>query len=622
MRLKYSIRAGKKGTSTSKTAQMQSEESDPQAEGLNKKKKKKKKKKKGGASEPQGELERLVNASQRFPIRTGRTAGDTAGTRVFATRKVEAGELLLSEEPMVWAVSSSDVAAACHHCGRSKRNYPQDVAMTPCQTCQLAHYCSLKCRAADAVLHSKLCKLLSKLLVMSQELDVDLDMLRLAASFLILQHKEQQEQHSTPESAAEEKEKKEEKEGKGLLVSKLSHLSELVAHEDEDLDPKFLTSSKQLVELCLSSEGITMSRESQDSAAKLCLRLMRALNSNAHQLDHALGGAMQLPLGVGLFPFSSKFNHSCYPNSIFANTGRVLTLRAIREIKADEELSVNYCDLYQAIWTRRRELQLSKKFVCACRRCVVKPLTEEEKSRFEHDRSIQGIKCDNAKCPGKKSGTAEDYGLYCRPEEKKGNAGDQANLDENCEKKGAVWVCNACGGTKTTAELSKIVQAAQKSVEEAEQAYVSDQNPLKTKYAALSKARQACLDAGLHSAHALLFHLYHPLVSVLSGLGDLRAAFKEASAALTEAEKTFPPHFLGLGRYFLLVAEVTAALIKHSTSNSQRMSKLLLKKWTAERERVLAANLEANRICCGPEHPATLQAQAVAKCGQPSLILQ
>ena len=91
------------------------------------------------------------------------------------------------------------------------------------------------------------------------------------------------------------------------------------------------------------------------------------------QAQHNTHGIVDLDghnLGHGLYPLASFFNHSCSPNAVVSFSGQTLVVRALRDIPAEEEVTIAYVELYAPREYRRLQLQAKKKFVCQCRRCV------------------------------------------------------------------------------------------------------------------------------------------------------------------------------------------------------------------------------------------------------------
>jgi len=88
----------------------------------------------------------------------------------------------------------------------------------------------------------------------------------------------------------------------------------------------------------------------------------------------------------GIFPSVSRFNHSCRPNCSFTgekvNGKFTIRVRAAREIKENEELTISYLDSVEegaptVTMDRRRYLQWAYRFRCMCEVCSL-PLVQRE----------------------------------------------------------------------------------------------------------------------------------------------------------------------------------------------------------------------------------------------------
>jgi SET and MYND domain-containing protein 5 len=77
--------------------------------------------------------------------------------------------------------------------------------------------------------------------------------------------------------------------------------------------------------------------------------------------------------GSGLYQLQSKINHSCVPNSeIIFNGNHTLQIKALRDIKAGEEICISYldeCQLERSRHSRRKYLEENYIFQCSCEKC-------------------------------------------------------------------------------------------------------------------------------------------------------------------------------------------------------------------------------------------------------------
>uniref|UniRef100_A0AAY4BEV9 [histone H3]-lysine(4) N-trimethyltransferase n=1 Tax=Denticeps clupeoides TaxID=299321 RepID=A0AAY4BEV9_9TELE len=74
-------------------------------------------------------------------------------------------------------------------------------------------------------------------------------------------------------------------------------------------------------------------------------------------------------IGVGLYPSMSLLNHNCRPNCVMLFEGKTIYLRAIRDIQAQEELTISYTDALFPRAERCRRLQEQYHFLCVCQHC-------------------------------------------------------------------------------------------------------------------------------------------------------------------------------------------------------------------------------------------------------------
>lgn len=79
--------------------------------------------------------------------------------------------------------------------------------------------------------------------------------------------------------------------------------------------------------------------------------------------------------GVGLFETQSAANHSCLPNAeiVYRHNNSTLSLRALRDIEAGEEICISYvdeCTLSSSRHSRQKELRENYLFNCNCPKCL------------------------------------------------------------------------------------------------------------------------------------------------------------------------------------------------------------------------------------------------------------
>ncbi len=88
---------------------------------------------------------------------------------------------------------------------------------------------------------------------------------------------------------------------------------------------------------------------------------------NAFSVTDAYG---QSPVGVAVYSAPSMLNHSCRPNTIRLFNGRHFLLKALRDIRPEEQLFIAYTPALQLLSERQAKLQSGYNFTCACERCL------------------------------------------------------------------------------------------------------------------------------------------------------------------------------------------------------------------------------------------------------------
>lgn len=105
------------------------------------------------------------------------------------------------------------------------------------------------------------------------------------------------------------------------------------------------------------------------------------------------------PIGIAFDPIASLINHSCDPNSVMTFDGQSLSVRALKGIAKDEELTISYIDNTNPTHKRQDELTERYFFKCECTRCV---------SYSESQDPREGFSCPSPGCGGWLSGQLFD----------------------------------------------------------------------------------------------------------------------------------------------------------------------------------------------------------------------
>ena len=108
----------------------------------------------------------------------------------------------------------------------------------------------------------------------------------------------------------------------------------------------------------------------------LILRFLQIISCNGIELMEMnvgsnLSKSDMTVIGLGLFPTVSLFNHSCDPTCELIFYRNYTVIRAIRNIPAGKELSIDYGYIYYVTPRKPRQLSLESQyfFTCTCKAC-------------------------------------------------------------------------------------------------------------------------------------------------------------------------------------------------------------------------------------------------------------
>ena len=360
------------------------------------------------------------NTSRRFQFGIYDSKADTVGRRAIALRAIKAGTLLLSERGQPWITHEEHVDKVCHQCAACLYDPKVIQAKLPdgskppsrhlhCDECDQAFYCSVACQTKHRPVHALECPALQQADEISDMAKVNVDLVRAAIKYVVSKGLEARNVAATQAAiAALSVSDDKDAAGASSSGSSSSSASTSTLNSNDVYDPYEFQSTAADCELLMdhmpANNPIDL-RNMRDAGALILKSLptefnieteriasfMCRLNSNCHALNLEEHATIQF--GFGLYPLCAIFNHSCLPNCIFINEGSNLTFRVIRDVEANEELTVNYVSLYAPRTVRRKELWVEKKFFCQCRRCNLKPKNEEERKRFALDGQLGGVAC-------------------------------------------------------------------------------------------------------------------------------------------------------------------------------------------------------------------------------------
>eukprot|EP01062_Namystynia_karyoxenos_P004591 TRINITY_DN11634_c2_g1_i1.p2 TRINITY_DN11634_c2_g1~~TRINITY_DN11634_c2_g1_i1.p2 ORF type:complete len:585 (+),score=222.86 TRINITY_DN11634_c2_g1_i1:80-1756(+) len=130
--------------------------------------------------------------------------------------------------------------------------------------------------------------------------------------------------------------------------------------------------------------------------------LWNILTCNTFRID-AGAGLWDSPEEIcsGMFLRASRLNHSCQPSCHYCFKGGTIQIRAVRPIRAGEEATIAYVNVYSRPEWRLQKLKAGYHFECAD--CV-------DRSRREADISLDALVCTSEGCAGYL--TSDRHGVY------------------------------------------------------------------------------------------------------------------------------------------------------------------------------------------------------------------
>ena len=263
------------------------------------------------------------------------------------------------------------------------------------------------------------------------------------------------------------------------------------------------------------------------TAADLAALASRAV-ANAH--GTGAGNPANVDFGFGLFPATAMLNHSCAPNAAFVAGGGRMAVRAIAPLRAGDQVTVAYINLYAPQAERAAELGAAKHFVCGCARCGAPPATAR-------DRHLQAVSCRATKgCGGwvlppppvaeGAKGAGEGHGHAHAHAHAHGDACGAGGCGHAHGPPPPPWACEACGkaapcdGSPADPALQTV-----RAFHALDRAWAALHSP--GRHAAARPLFEAVLGLApktLHPHHAAVFDALMPAVNCARAAGDTEAA--------------------------------------------------------------------------------------------------
>ncbi|XP_077408063.1 N-lysine methyltransferase SMYD2-A-like isoform X1 [Vanacampus margaritifer] len=270
------------------------------------------------------------------------------GRGLRVSRSFRVGELLFSCPPYTHVLSATNRGHYCDFCLNRKES------LARCGKCKKAHYCNVKCQKSDWAAHKLEC---SAMLAFGDKWGPS-ESSRLVAR--ILDKKQTQTGRSASErillvgdmqSHAEDAPDKSQADAGGLHRFYSKHLD--------------FPDSKELLGLFSQVKTLTRKHKGGKRVTRVCILACGQVSCNGFTIeDEELSH-----VGTAVYPDVALINHSCDPNVMVTFNGSRADVRAVKDVKAGQEVLTSYIDLLYPTDERNDRLSESYRFTCDCAEC-------------------------------------------------------------------------------------------------------------------------------------------------------------------------------------------------------------------------------------------------------------
>ena len=294
------------------------------------------------------------------------------GRGFYVTKKIiKASTIIWNESPISYALKQG----VCHYCWKK----PEQSQLYRCGNCKFARYCSKHCQSEDwkqSQSHKIRCKAISKL-------NGKLPTVTIVAIAELLTNIQ-------PSSNNKIQKKK-----SSLIHLQQSLISTMIHHWDEKTEDE--KSDMNQVSLCIALymkalhetlQSQSLSRKKKKTGDKDYQTEEFKVDMNEINMTLGIFSTNAISIcddefntfGIGLFPLLSMMNHSCDPNVMvkFNPCTKTAEIRALRDIKQNEQLFINYTDITVPKFMRQQALKKDYCFECKCTFCDNKSNVNEQ----------------------------------------------------------------------------------------------------------------------------------------------------------------------------------------------------------------------------------------------------
>ncbi|CAH2068269.1 unnamed protein product, partial [Iphiclides podalirius] len=325
---------------------------------------------------------------------------------------IKAGDILLTEKPFVYVLSSKEKGVRCDNC-------LQKLKVLKCSGCQFVHYCGRLCQKNAWNEHKWECANLKRVAP-----KIIPDGARMLAKII-------------------------NRLGRGDGHSYRAYYSTMSFRMWKDLMSHYPDLKKDVKRMDhFTSLCVVLFEFLQDISLPNTVELMgmygRMVINSFTILDIDMNS-----IGTGIYLASSIIDHSCNPNAVATFDGKTINIRAIKDMPLLDwrQIRISYIDLLKTPYDRQTELLENYYFLCECDRCF-----DETQLKVLHAAKCPNSKCDNpVKIPWRDScelvrkpsaGTQDDQ---CNQNGDPTNGHCDIDATNNIEAGPKDLECSACG---------------------------------------------------------------------------------------------------------------------------------------------------------------------------------
>ncbi|XP_068241481.1 SET and MYND domain-containing protein 4-like [Palaemon carinicauda] len=293
------------------------------------------------------------------------------GRGIVATRDINTGEVIGVEKAVCVNIKNEELDTYCSYCLRHCFN------PIPCPSCCYVGFCSTECRTKSlSEEHWLECKLLPSMIKLGLQNKQLMYLLFKNCTFhkiKSLYNVAKMTEHNSPSK-------------RGCDSQEIYHSSSYntIYNLCDNLDRQpfgllfthcqLAFTMTKLLEKCgrffIHRPGKKFSPSKDDLLTTGAILLSHALKVYYNPYE-ILDLRLKKPIGGGIFPALSLFNHSCNPSIKHYSLGRTIVHRAMRPIKAGDELTDSYIsDFYDKSLESRRLALEDYLIKCECEACV------------------------------------------------------------------------------------------------------------------------------------------------------------------------------------------------------------------------------------------------------------